>query len=342
MPSLPIPMISALALGFLFAALVVRRDRHWLLAVLVGACALQGLVISLGQHYAVGLFMAVQPASAMLIPPLAWIAFQVTTGRSPGGVHEALHLGGPVLTLLCDLYLPGALDLLIPLVFLGYGATILFALRSGVDAMPRARLETGDVPVLVWRFVALTLIASAFIDGAIAAAFLAGLPHWQPWIVSGGSACMLLTVGGLAMSRNLANGSRERSEGTRRETPVRDLNPTADAEMMARLERLLAEKELYLDPDLTLGRLSRRMGVPAKQLSAAINRSTGANVSRYVNGFRVEKARERLLAGESVTNAMLSSGFNTRSNFNREFRKITGKSPRDWREAATTCRPRSP
>ena len=111
---------------------------------------------------------------------------------------------------------------------------------------------------------------------------------------------------------------------------------------MARLERLLGEQELYLDPDLTLGRLSRRMGVPVKQLSAAINRSTGANVSRYVNGFRVEKARERLLAGESVTNAMLSSGFNTRSNFNREFRKITGKSPRDWREAATNCRPWSP
>ena len=116
--------------------------------------------------------------------------------------------------------------------------------------------------------------------------------------------------------------------------PVRNVDPVADAEMVTRLERLLTEQKLYLDPDLTLGRLSRRMGVPAKQLSAAINRSTGANVSRYVNGFRVENACERLMAGEAVTNAMLSSGFNTRSNFNREFRRITGKSPVDWREAA--------
>ena len=91
---------------------------------------------------------------------------------------------------------------------------------------------------------------------------------------------------------------------------------------------------------LTLDRLSRRMGVPAKQLSAAINRTTGANVSRYVNGFRVEKACECLLSGEAVTAAMLSSGFNTRSNFNREFRRITGKSPRDWREAPGKCRSR--
>ena len=173
MPSLPIPMISALALGFLFAALVLKRDRHWLLAVLVGACALQGVVISLGQHYGVSIFMAVQPVTAMLIPPLAWIAFQVTAVRPLRGAHEVLHLGGPLLTLLCAWRLPSALDVMIPLVFLGYGAAMMLALRSGVDGMLRIRLETGDVPALVWRFIALTLIASAFIDGAIAAAFLA-------------------------------------------------------------------------------------------------------------------------------------------------------------------------
>ena len=100
---------------------------------------------------------------------------------------------------------------------------------------------------------------------------------------------------------------------------------------MARLEALLTDQELYLDPDLTLGRLSRRLGIPVKQLSAAINRVTHGNVSRYVNRFRIERACERLLAGESVAVAMDSSGFSTRSNFNREFRRITGKSPSDWR-----------
>ena len=85
MPSLPIPMISALILGFLFVALVLKRDRHWLLSVLVGACALQSLVVSLGQHYGVGVIAAVQPVSAMFVPPLAWVAFQVTAVRPPAG-----------------------------------------------------------------------------------------------------------------------------------------------------------------------------------------------------------------------------------------------------------------
>ena len=96
----------------------------------------------------------------------------------------------------------------------------------------------------------------------------------------------------------------------------------------------MTDQKFFLDPDLTLGRMARRLGVPVKRLSAAINRVTGANVSRHVNGLRIERACESLLAGEAVTTAMLSSGFNTRSNFNREFRRVTGKSPSDWREAA--------
>ena len=333
-------MISALVLGLLCIVLVLKRDRHWLLAVLTGACALQGVVISLAQHYEVGAFLAVQPVTAMLIPPLTWIACRVTAVRHLWGARQALHVCGPLLALLCGQYLPGALDLLVPLAFAGYGGAMLFALRPGVDAMPRMRLETGNIPGRVWRVIAMGLVVSACIDGAVALAHLATLPHWQSWIVSVGSAGVLLMVGGLVLSQSLSDGSRERTAGDRRETPVRDLDPGVDADVMARLNRLLTERKLFLDPDLTLDRLSRRMGVPAKQLSAAINRTTGANVSRYVNGFRVEKACECLLSGEAVTAAMLSSGFNTRSNFNREFRRITGKSPRDWREAAGKCRPR--
>ena len=65
---------------------------------------------------------------------------------------------------------------------------------------------------------------------------------------------------------------------------------------------------------------------------------TGGDLCRcrfVANRFRIEKVGERLLAGQSVAVAMDSSSFSTRSNFNREFRRITGKSPSDWRDAAT-------
>jgi AraC-like DNA-binding protein len=99
---------------------------------------------------------------------------------------------------------------------------------------------------------------------------------------------------------------------------------------MARLNRLLAEEQLYLDPGLTLARLAKRLHVPAKRLSAAINQAAGENVSRFINGFRIRRACERLEAGDNVTTAMLESGFNAKSNFNREFLRVTGSTPSAW------------
>ncbi len=92
----------------------------------------------------------------------------------------------------------------------------------------------------------------------------------------------------------------------------------------------MAERRLWQDPDLTLARLARRLGVPAKALSAAVNRVRGENISRVVNGWRVAHAGELLRGGASVTEAMLASGFQTKSNFNREFLRVMGRAPSDW------------
>ncbi len=83
----------------------------------------------------------------------------------------------------------------------------------------------------------------------------------------------------------------------------------------------------YRDPELSLTRLARRLHVPIKQLFVAINIVKGENVSRYVNGFRIRNACTCLKKGNSVTEAMLGSGFNTKSNFNREFARVMGQSP---------------
>ena len=57
------------------------------------------------------------------------------------------------------------------------------------------------------------------------------------------------------------------------------------------------------------------------------------------NSYRIREACHSLEAGASVTEAMLASGFNTKSNFNREFRRITGRTPSAWRRTATDGTP---
>jgi len=75
------------------------------------------------------------------------------------------------------------------------------------------------------------------------------------------------------------------------------------------------------------------LNLPVKTLSTAINRGSGENVSRYINARRIKAACAALERGESVTDTMLSAGFNTKSNFNREFLRITGKTPKAYQHS---------
>ena len=327
MPSLPLPLVSALVLAFLLAVLLLRRDRAGLFVALVGLCAVQAAVIALAQHYGIAAFRSLQPITAAAIPPLAWAAFQFSAVGRPRLLPGFAHLAGPLLALAASLLLPALLDALIPALFLGYGGAILLAAWRGADALPRLPLAAGDTPGLVWKVIALSLMVSALGDILFSAAALGGRSDWMPWIVALWSSLTLLAVGGLVLVQSLGRGERE--PVPRGATVPRDQE--ADAELVARLDAFLESRRLYLDPELTLARLARALHVPIKRLSAAINRSTGGNVSRHVNGYRIREACRALEAGASVTEAMLASGFNTKSNFNREFRRVTGRTPSAWR-----------
>lgn len=327
MPSLPIPMISALVLGFLLLRVWIVDRRHGPMVGLLALCALQGVIISLAQHYKVPGFLYVQPITATLVPPLAWVAFQTTAVRRFEKA-DYLNLLGPLCAILSLLAAPPFLDTLIPLLFCGYGIAILWVSRQGADAMPLMRIGAGDLPSQTWQVIGAALIASAMSDVIIVAAQMFGASYLQPWIISIYSSVMLLVVGVLSLSASLETEVVEGEDLP--ETQVSE----QDIEIVNKLNDVMLAQKLYLNPDLTLARLSRKMLVPAKQLSAAINRVTGENVSRYINAARIKAAQSALMGGENITSAMLQSGFNTKSNFNREFLRVAGTSPSEWRAQA--------
>ena len=111
------------------------------------------------------------------------------------------------------------------------------------------------------------------------------------------------------------------------------VSPRNDEAMLAQLTDLVQAQGLYKDPDLSLIKLARRMGVPARELSAMVNRQCGKNIAQWINGFRIAAACEQLACSDTpVTTVMLDCGFFTKSNFNREFRRHTGLSPSAYRQ----------
>lgn len=331
MPSLPIPVFVAIVLGFACLRLVAEQRRLGPLGALLGICALQSLIIALAQHYGVQGMRWVQPITAAFIPPAAWLACQLTAVRR-GRPTDLLHGLVPLAALGTILLMPEGLDLLLPGAFLAYGIAILVQSLRGADAQPATPLAHGSIPARIWLVIGGALVASAFSDGLILLAQSTGRPQWQPWIITLFSVGNLLLIGLFSLSPYL------RSEAAPDPGPPHN-DPEPDAELWARATEYMAREKPYLDAGLTLAQLARKLRVPAKALSTTINRATGENVSRFVNKARIMEAQTALLRGESVTEAMLTSGFNTKSNFNREFLRVAGASPSDWLKAQPETAP---
>ncbi|MEO0671117.1 MAG: AraC family transcriptional regulator [Pseudomonadota bacterium] len=334
MPSLPIPIVVALVLTFLCIRFAVRGRTSTVFLALVAACAVQSVLVSLAQYYGVGAARGLQAVTAAVIPPLAYLAFQSTARRDPNVAKDAVHLAGPVAALLLTITMPAALDVLLIALFAIYGGYILYALRDGADELTRARLEASDTTLLIWRAIAVALLVSALGDLIIAAVHATGETNATAWIVATMSSLILLALGALSLSSSFETAGATPSQ-LKPEPPPPDAgsDPEAtasDEALMARLDALMHDRQMFRDPNLTLGQIARKMRQPVKAVSNAINRIRGENVSRYINGHRIRFAREQLRDGATVTEAMLASGFNTKSNFNREFSRVQGQSPTAW------------
>ena len=329
MPMLPIPAFVALVLGYLAIRSLLSGGRPFLV-VFLAACAMQSALVTLVMGYGVEWARPILPVSATVIPPLAWVTFQDALVSRISLRAMAAHGAAPAFTLFCRIFAPETTDFVIPVIFTGYGGAILIQLRGASD-MPLARLDAGPVPSVIWRLLGWALIASALSDAMIAVAFAAGNADWTGWLITASSSLVLLFVGLLSGSPS-ATGC-ESTEDTAKPSPPPETGKE-DAEIVATLETFLKREPLHLDPNLTLVRLARRLRLPEKRLSGAVNRTTGANVSRYINSWRIKHACALIENGASVTDAMLDSGFNTKSNFNREFLREAGVAPSKWQGGA--------
>ena len=111
--------------------------------------------------------------------------------------------------------------------------------------------------------------------------------------------------------------------------------PAVDsADGYAQLTTLMATERPYRNPGLTLADLAGRAGLPTYLLSRLINERAGTNFFDYVNGYRIEDFKRRMRAGagerKTILAVALEVGFNSKSAFNRAFKKREGTSPRRW------------
>jgi len=105
-------------------------------------------------------------------------------------------------------------------------------------------------------------------------------------------------------------------------------------EITSLLDAKIRQDRLYLDPELTLSKLTRKLGIPAKKISIAVNQVHEKNISKIINGYRIEHAKHSLdTSQDTITQIFMNSGFQTKSNFNREFSRVVGMTPSEYRKS---------
>lgn len=111
--------------------------------------------------------------------------------------------------------------------------------------------------------------------------------------------------------------------------------PQADMQLlMKRIEELVAGKQMYLEPELTLLQIATALNEKERNISQVINTLQHRNLNDYLNSLRIEHACRLLKADKEkpVFEVMYESGFSTKGTFNLAFKKIVGKTPTQYRE----------
>ena len=111
---------------------------------------------------------------------------------------------------------------------------------------------------------------------------------------------------------------------------------TINEEQIARqLTGIMTQRQLYLNPKLTLKEVAAAIGTNLTYLSIYLNHRLNASFYDYVNCYRVEEAcriLSRMSGGERInmTEVAQRSGFNSVSTFNRNFKKTKGITPKEY------------
>ncbi|WP_343714564.1 AraC family transcriptional regulator [Inquilinus sp.] len=340
---LPLPFVVTLLLLLMLLRLAGRADDApfdpVLLALVAVLTALSAL-IGLRWGYGIEAGLPLQATLAAAAGPLAWIGFRRLTVEGAGrGVAQLWPQAVPPgLVVLLILLWPDAIDAAVIAIHLAYGVALARLARAGPDALRLARLDQVGQTHRALQATAVALILSAAVGGLIALDLAWADGRHGALIVSLASLPALLMLGFAALLAGRNPAAAEPAapvtaspgiEADEAAAPEED-----DIRVVAALNDLMQSQALFRDLDLNLARLARRSGIPARRISMAVNRVEGRSISHYVNDRRIAEAC-RLLAetDQPVTTIMFEAGFQTKSNFNREFRRVTGTSPTAWRAA---------
>jgi AraC-like DNA-binding protein len=124
------------------------------------------------------------------------------------------------------------------------------------------------------------------------------------------------------------------SSDEKKKYPKSGLTEEASGKLHQALIQLMTGSSLYKKTELSIDDLAAQLGVHPNYLSQVINQRENKNFYDFVNTYRVEEFK-RLIAMPrnqhlTLLSVAIDCGFNSKSSFNRYFKKATGQTPSEY------------
>ena len=135
--------------------------------------------------------------------------------------------------------------------------------------------------------------------------------------------------GAIETESRLTRPDNESSKDYKNEVP--DLDAWKE-----KIEKLMLADKLYENPELVISDLSGKLDTHSKRVSQVINQGFNMNFNDFVNHYRIKALLHRIEEGEHTIQTLLSlafeCGFNSKSTFNRAFKRATLLNPKEYIE----------
>ncbi len=118
--------------------------------------------------------------------------------------------------------------------------------------------------------------------------------------------------------------------------PVR-LQPHEMARLKERLDLLLIHDKVFMETDLDLAKLAKRLSLSMNDLSFLINEGYGVNFFTLINSHRIDEAQRLMSSPDhqhlSILGIAYEVGFSAKTTFNTAFKKQIGQTPSSYLKA---------
>lgn len=112
------------------------------------------------------------------------------------------------------------------------------------------------------------------------------------------------------------------------------INPEKLEKYRIQLEQSMVKERLFLKADLSALMLSKHLNIPTHALSQTINEGFEMNFYDFINQYRIEEVKKRLVDKQfnylTITGIGESVGFGSKSSFQRAFKKHLSMTPSEY------------